>query len=99
METEPIKYELTGLKFDYWRIRVQRTPKVLATSVLRNDATEESVKVSSALAYESQYSEYWGQGKAILKGLQTVIRFANGSLIGEVKWGIPETEDRNDVVT
>lgn len=97
VETEPVRYELTGLKFDLWRKRQVRKPRVLATNVLSNAGATFPVNVDSALAYDSQYSLYWGQGKAILKGLPTTVRFANGTLIDEVKWGIPETGQRQDV--
>jgi hypothetical protein len=97
VETEPVRYELTGLKFDQWRRKVSRTPRVLASNVLSNAAATFPVHMDSALAYDSEYSLYWGQGKAILKGLPTSVRFANGTLIGDFKWGIAETEQRKDV--
>jgi hypothetical protein len=97
VETEPVSYDLMSLKFDLGRRRVVRKPRVLATSVLSNAGATFPVRVDSALAYDSEYSLYWGQGKAILKGLPTTVRFANGTLIGDVKWGIPENEERKDV--
>jgi hypothetical protein len=97
METEPVRYELMGLQFEEWRKKVSRKPRVLATKVLSNIAFISPVHVDSALAYDSEYSLYWGQGKAILKGLPTSVRFANGTLIGDFKWGIPEMEQRKNV--
>jgi len=97
VETEPVRYELTGLQFDERRKRVLPKPRVLASNVLSNAAATFPVHVDSALAYDSEYSLYWGQGKAILKGLPTSVRFANGTLIGDFKWGIPEMEQRKDV--
>jgi hypothetical protein len=97
VETEPVRYELMSLKFDPWRTKVVRKPRVLATSVLSNAGASFPIRVDSALAYDSEYSLYWGQGKAILKGLPTTVRSANGTLIGDVKWGIPENEERKDV--
>jgi hypothetical protein len=97
VETEPVRYELTGLSFELWRRRQVRKPRVLATSVLQNAGATFPVNVDSALAYDSEYSVYWGQGKAILKGLPTTVRFTNGTLIGDVRWGMSETEKREDV--
>lgn len=97
METEPVRYELMGLQFEKWRKRELRKPRVLASNVLSNEAATFPAHVDSALAYDSEYSLYWGQGKAILKGLPTSVRFANGTLIGDFTWGIPEMEQRNDV--
>jgi hypothetical protein len=97
VEIEPLRYELTGLKFDLWRKRQERTPLVLATTVLSNAGATFPANVDSILAYESKYSLYWGQGKAILRGLPTTVRFANGTLIGDVRWGMPDTEDRQNV--
>jgi hypothetical protein len=97
VETEPVRYELMSLQFEEWRERVLRKPQVLASTVLSNAAATFLVHVDSALAYDSEYSVYWGQGKAILKGLPTSVRFANGTLIGDFKWGIPEMEQRKDV--
>lgn len=97
VETEPVRYELMGLQLDEWRKRVSRKSRVLATNVLSNAAATIPVHVDSALAYDSEYSLYWGQGKAILKGLPTSVRFANDTLIGDFKWGIQEMEQRKDV--
>jgi hypothetical protein len=86
-----------GLQFEEWRKRVSRKPRVLASNVLSNAAAAFPFHVDSALAYNSEYSLYWGQGKAILKGLPTSVRFANGTLIGDFKWGISEMEQRENV--
>ena len=96
VETEPISYELQNIKYNLLRQRVVRKQKILATTILRNPGATET-KVDSALAYDSEYSSYWGQGKAILKGLTTVIRNMNGSILTEIKWGLEEKEERNDV--
>lgn len=96
METEPVSYELQNIKYNLLRQRINRKPKVLATNVLSNPGRTR-MKVESALEYSSEYSSYWGQGRAILKGLKTVIRNMNGSLLTEIKWGLEEKEERNDV--
>lgn len=96
METEPISYELQNVKYNYNRQKIYKKPKILATTVLRNPGGTPT-KVDSALAYDSEYSSYWGQGKAILKGLTTIIRNTNGSILTEIKWGTDEKEERNDV--
>jgi len=96
VETEPVRYELMGLQFDKWRKRVLKKPRVLASNVLSNAAVPFPVHVESALVYESEYRLYWGRDKAILKGLPTSVRFANGTMIGDFKWGILELEQRKD---
>nr|CAD7205185.1 unnamed protein product [Timema douglasi] len=97
VEIEPVRYELTGLKFNLWRKRLMRRLVTLTNNTLRNGAATVAVNVDMALAYDSEYSLYWGQGKAILKGLPTTVRLANGTLVGEIKWGLPEVEERKDL--
>lgn len=97
METEPVSYELTGLKFNHWRKKVNRQPVILGETLLKNDASSEAVKVDTVIAYEAEYSVYWGQGKALLKGLPTQVRLPNSTIREDIKWGIPEIEDRKDV--
>jgi hypothetical protein len=63
---------------------------------MRNEDMD-SAKVDTMIAYDANYSMYWGQGRAILRGLPTIVRLANGTLLEEIKWGIPETEERKDV--
>jgi hypothetical protein len=55
------------------------------------------LNVDTALAYDSEYSLHWGQGKSMIKALPTTVRLANGTVINDIKWGLPETEDRKDV--
>lgn len=38
VETEPVRYELTGVELNRWRTRVTRDPRVLANYTMRNGA-------------------------------------------------------------
>jgi len=76
---------------------VVRRREQLATTILRNPDPYRTNKLDSVLAYDSQYSNSWGQVRSILKGLPTTVRNTNGSLYNEMKWGLPENEDRKDV--
>lgn len=73
-----------------------RKPTILAKNILRNTEST-TLRVDTALTYEFKYSSYWGQGKAILKGLKTTIRNTSGSIPTEIEWGLEENEDRNIV--
>lgn len=97
METEPISYELTGLKFNNFRKKVKRHPCILGQAVLKNEASDGPMQVDTVIAYETNYSMYWGQGKAMLTGLPTIIRPNSTVIRDDIKWGIQETEDHKDV--
>lgn len=97
VETEPTNYELTGLKFNHKRKKETQQRVQLGETVLKNDASSEAVKVDTVIAYEADYSVYWGQGKAMLKGLATQVRLPNSTIREEIKWGIPVIEDRKEV--
>lgn len=96
VETEPIRYELTVIRYNMDRKNIANKEKILGSTLLKNE-NPYAATIDTMMAYESNYSLYWGQGKAILKGLPTIIRHQNGSLMEEIKWGIPEFEERKDV--
>lgn len=73
-----------------------RTLKELGSATLKNDQSQYTAKVDTVVAYDNLVSMYWGQGRAMLKGLNTIIRLPNGNR-EEIKWGIPFTEERKDV--
>lgn len=97
VETEPNRYELANIKYNKMRRKIVRKPVALAATILRNENLERSVKLDSALAYDSEYSSSWGQVRSVLKGLPTTVRNQNGSILIEIKWGLTENEDRKDV--
>lgn len=97
IESEPVRYELNNVKYTVFRRKVKKEKKLLAFSILRNTEMR-PLNVDSALAYNSTYFSYWGQGNAMLKGLDTVIRNATtGKIITEIEWGIEEEEERKDI--
>lgn len=112
VETEPQSYELSGLKFNRWRNKVRRTPVVLAKGQLRNeastpepDAEDEASLVDTVLTYVAEYSVYWGQGRAMLKGLPTAVvdkgdedkGVGKDKGVETFKWGLPETGSKQEV--
>lgn len=97
VETEPIRYELTVTSFNHKRQKVKRQARVLGQTTLRNGGGSYAVNVDSAMAYDANYSLYYGQGRAILKGLPTVVRLPDAKPSEEIKWGIPVSEERKDV--
>lgn len=56
-----------------------------------------SGKVDMVIGFDANSSVYWGQGKAMLKGLTTVIRNSTNNHLEEIKWGISEDENRQNV--
>nr|KAF7429956.1 hypothetical protein H0235_006354 [Vespula pensylvanica] len=97
VEAEPIYYELSGVRLNWSKKRViKRTPRLIWAGTLKNDA-EKGSKLAEAVAYSYNYSMYWGQGHAILKGLNTSILLYNGTNLPHIIWGIEERENRTEV--
>lgn len=89
-ETEPIRYELKSVKLNSHKTRVQRRERrVLGFSLMQN-AKSERAKMADAFGYTYNYSMYWGQGHAILKGLNTTVSLLNGTRLPDIKWGIED---------
>ena len=97
VETEPERYELTVTSFNTKRQKVSRQHRVLGQTQLRNGNGAFPVNVDSAVAYDAQYSLYYGQGRAILKGLPTTVRLPDTKTTEHIKWGIAESEGRKEV--
>lgn len=77
--------------------KIKKEKKALAFTTLMNDK-DVPLEADSILAYDSTYNAYWGQGNAMLKGLNTVIKNATTkSIITEIKWGIEEKVEKKDV--
>lgn len=99
VETEPIYYNLTRVKLDWLKKRViKSTPLTLDTALIANNG-QEGAMVAQAFGYTYNYSVYWGQGHAILKGLNTSISLTNGTVLPKIMWGTMEKSKRSDVYT
>ncbi|XP_029052705.1 protein unzipped [Osmia bicornis bicornis] len=99
VETEPIYYDLNRVKLNWPKKRViKRTARVLGEAIIANTG-EEAANVAQAFGYAYKYSVYWGQGHAILKGLNTSITLTNGTTLPKIVWGTMETTNRTDVYT
>ncbi|CAH1395809.1 unnamed protein product [Nezara viridula] len=99
METEPIRYELTNIKFttiNNNKKTVKKQTVDLGKHTLENTQNI-SGKVDMVIGFDANSSVYWGQGKAMLKGLTTVIRNSTSNHLEEIKWGISEDENRQNV--
>lgn len=98
VETEPESYELASLNLLTSKERVQRERVALGSGILINEGSA-AAKVDTAITYDTNYTLYWGQGKAMLKGLPTILRAPNGTILGEIQWGLTEKEERKGVTT
>lgn len=99
VETEPIYYELTKVKLNWPKKRVfKRTPRVLGEATITNSGPR-AVNMAQAFGFTYKYSIYWGQGHAILKGLNTSITLTNGTVLPQILWGMTESSNRTDVYT
>ena len=97
METEPIRYELNSVKLNTNKIREKkRVAKVLGSATLKNTGSQPGV-IAEAFTYSYNYTQYWGQGHAILKGLDTSITLQNKTKLPDIAWGISETKPRVEV--
>lgn len=75
---------------------IKRTPIILGETTFANKGPE-AANMAQAFTYEYKYSMYWGQGHAILKGLNTSITLTNGTALPKIMWGTKETNNRTDV--
>ncbi|XP_053987878.1 protein unzipped [Hylaeus volcanicus] len=99
VETEPIYYDLTRVKLTWPKKRViKRIPHILGEATISNNGPE-AANMGQAFGYTYEYSAYWGQGHAILKGLNTSITLTNGTVLPKIVWGLMETNNRTDVYT
>ncbi|KAJ8679450.1 hypothetical protein QAD02_015237 [Eretmocerus hayati] len=99
VETEPISYDLTNVKLNQLKRHVsKRNPRVLAQATLKNTGSR-AANLAEALDYKYQYSRYWGQGHAMLKGLNTTITMHNKTRLQDLKWGLEFKENRTGVQT
>ncbi|XP_076183842.1 beta-pore-forming protein unzipped [Ptiloglossa arizonensis] len=99
VETEPIHYDLTRVKLTWPKKRViKRAPRILGDATIANNG-QEAANMAKAFGYAYKYLVYWGQGHAILKGLNTSITLTNGTVLPKIMWGTLETSNRTDVYT
>lgn len=98
VETEPIRYELSSIKFDKFRERVSREPRILGQTVLKNEdqSTEEVSKVETVISYNYTYSLNWGNGHGMLIGMNFSVNLDNGSSING-RWGLSDTFVKVDI--
>lgn len=85
-EIEPVRYELTGIKYVHAKKTVLKSPVSLGEAILANNQNM-SGQIDTMIGYDDNTSVYWGQVKAMLKGLPTIIR-TDSSVLEEFEWGI-----------
>lgn len=96
VETEPIRYELSAVKLNWAKKRdLKRSPRVLVTASIANERSQ-AANMAEACAYSYKYSIYWGRKHAILNGMSTTIKLANGTSLSNVTWGMRHEENRTD---
>ncbi|XP_066596434.1 protein unzipped isoform X2 [Prorops nasuta] len=99
VETEPIRYELLPVKLDWSKKRiVKQKAQIMEEATISNTGFAPAV-MAEAFAFNYNYSMYWGQGHAILKGLNTSISLHNGTTLPNIVWGTEERENRTAVKT
>lgn len=99
MEIEPIYYELDSVRLNIAKSRTpKRTPKVIGNAIMLNNANG-SAEMAEAFSYSYNYTLYWGQGHAILKGLNTSITLQNKTKLPDIIWGIEERKKVTDLHT
>ena len=99
VEIEPIYYNLTRVELKWPKKRViKRTSRRLGNATIANNGPE-AANMAQAFGYSYKYSVYWGQGHAILRGLNTTITLTNGTTLPKVMWGTMQTNNRTDVYT
>lgn len=99
VETEPIYYDLTRVKLNWPKKRVvKQTPHILGEASIANNG-QEAANMAKAFGYTYKYLVYWGQGHAMLKGLNTSVTLTNGTVLPKIMWGLVETSNRTDVYT
>ena len=76
----------------------KREPRLLAEVTLQNTGSSPA-KMAEAVGYFYDYTNYWGQGIAMFKGLNTGITLDNKTQLPDIKWGIPVTENRTSLYT
>lgn len=92
IETEPIRYELNGIKFNEAKKVVNKSPVVLGEATLANNGNKAG-KIDTVIGYDDNTTVYWGQVKAMLKGLRTIIRVSSdANVLEEIEWGIPQRD-------
>lgn len=99
VETEPKYYELNAVKLNYNRKRIlKRVPRLLRKTTISNVGSEAAV-LAEALGYTFNHSISWGQGHAMIKGLNTSITLAKGPKVGYIGWGIEEKTVQSNATT
>lgn len=99
VETEPIAYELNAVKLNNQRKTLtKREERILGQATIKNEGSTPA-KMAEAFAYSYLYTIYWGQGHAMIKGLNTTVTLLNKTRLSDVKWGIPIKENRTNVHT
>ncbi|XP_011694033.1 PREDICTED: protein unzipped [Wasmannia auropunctata] len=97
VETEPNRYELSDVKFNWPRRRdVKRVPRVLGKMTIENRRAAPA-NLGEARGYSYNYSVYWGRRHAILNGLNTTIKLINGTSLPNITWGMHYKENRTEV--
>lgn len=97
VENEPISYELKDIKFSIGKKRiVKKHPRILGEATLRNIG-ESGENVARVFTNSYNCSFYWGQGHAILKGINVSITLLNGTKRPDIWWGT-ETNEICDIV-
>ncbi|XP_001603588.2 protein unzipped [Nasonia vitripennis] len=99
VETEPIMYELNAVKLNQQRkVLAKREERILGQATIKNEASSPGM-MAEAFSYSYLYTLYWGQGHAMIKGLNTTVSLLNKTRLNDVDWGIPIKENRTNVHT
>ncbi|XP_034950913.1 protein unzipped isoform X2 [Chelonus insularis] len=99
VESEPIFYDLTSVKLNYWRKRTLKNESQILGTITISNNRDEPAKLAQAFSYDYEYLSYWGQGHAMIKALNTSITLVNGTRLPNIEWGLREQGNRTDLYT
>ncbi|XP_011502533.1 PREDICTED: protein unzipped [Ceratosolen solmsi marchali] len=99
VETEPISYELNTVVLNNMKQQiVKKKLQILGEATIKNEGST-PVVMAEAFVNIYLYTLYWGQGHAMLKGLNTSVILQNKTRLSDTKWGIDIKENRTNVYT
>lgn len=88
--TEPLRYELSGIKFSTIKLRQKINRTLLGQTILRNDG-EEEVDVTAVIGYEFDVDRYFGNHDGIARSVQTTAFMSKNEQV-EFFWGIQKND-------
>ncbi|XP_026488386.1 protein unzipped [Vanessa tameamea] len=97
VEIEPLSYKLENVELDLETQHERQTdPQVYEERILRNDG-DAGATVTTEIEYKYNYTLSWGHGHGIAIGLNTTIEMSDGTLLQQIEWANPFSEERKEL--